>query len=112
MSLDIGASYVSAVPMYSGTLKHDAYLHFRAIERLSRSGRDLTIEVTFALSVVTAYPEPGAWEPIYDWLKDRKIEYFTWSPFTDEHRRYFSFAERKDAVLFKLAWFDDIQKKR
>lgn len=98
--------------MFKGTFKHDNYLHFRALTRANRAGKNLDLQITFAFSVETQYPHPGDWKPIYDWLRDYKIIYFTWSPFTDEHRRYFSFVNRKDAMLFKLIWADKVKKPR
>lgn len=87
--------------MYKGKFTHDHYMHSRMIRRMEIKKLDLDLKVTFALQME---PYVDTWEAIYKWLAANKIVHFTHSPFTTEYRRYFSFVEPKDAMMFKLVW--------
>jgi len=86
--------------MYKGTFRHDDYVHPRLLNRMGREGINLRIEVTFAISKEWK----ATWLPIYEWLAEHRVSYWTYSPFSTDYRRYFGFERAQDAMLFKLAF--------
>lgn len=98
--------------MYKGTFKHDPYMHPRMIIRAGRSKSKIAgnLQVTFMLELdfdpKVVYPETSLWNEFIDWLKERKIKFFTYKLHTNDWRRGFSFVDPKDAMLVKLAWKD------
>lgn len=74
------------------------FLMRNMVKRLERKGLDFRPEYAFGLTKT----EEQDWEPVYQWLRDCKIEHFTYTPFSTDWRRYFGFKSKADAALFKL----------
>lgn len=99
--------------MFKGPFKHNPYMHTRMKIRANRNRANLgdlaeKLQVTFMLEidVLDTYADPPIWMILINWLEERKIKYFTYKLYTDDHRRGFSFVDPKDAMLFKLTWKD------
>lgn len=77
----------------------DDYLLERMARRVRRSDRpDFDVKIVFGL----IKHGDKTWDAAYEWLDSCAIEYFTYSPFSDDWRRYFGFKSKADAALFKL----------